>query len=592
MMYLKVSVPALLLVLQLSNCKKNAAAPDVPKTDSTTPISNPVKPAVGGIRIAWDYTSLKKVSPSNAGINYAGYSRLIQLHDGSLICIYEADGHIVVVKSSDMGNTWSGQVNVASPDNGINMAVPDIIELADHSLLACYNPRPVNIDPSRHFAIKTKKSYDGGLTWKDERTLYEAGYQFENGCWEPSAIQLPSGEIQLFFANEGIYTNSDEQNISMLRSSDGGLTWSATPQIVSFRAGKRDGMPSPLLLQNGNDIVFSIEDNGFTTFKPYTIRSTVKNDWSVTVDANSPDRNYALAEKINDNIMAGAPYLRQLKTGETILSYQGAEDRASNTTDFLEMKVAIGDDKALNFNKKTVPFNIAANRSGLWNSLSVLSDNTVVALTSTNNYAVNNATEVWMIKGHAIPQLSAEKQTITIDGTTDEQAWKTTLPVFIGHTRATQATATLTYDDDFLYVLTKVFDSKVVTDQATVENNDGISIYVDATNKSTEKPDKGIFKINLSAGNKIAVYEGNNTSWKAAANTSDIKHAVKTIANGYVVEVAIPWKILGSKPATNSRVGFNMSLTENTGKTTADYTESISANEPDQPFSWCTLTLK
>lgn len=31
-----------------------------------------------------------------------------------------------------------------------------------------------------------------------EQVLYEEGYQFENGCWEPSAIQLPDGQIQLF----------------------------------------------------------------------------------------------------------------------------------------------------------------------------------------------------------------------------------------------------------------------------------------------------------------------------------------------------------------------------------------------------------
>ncbi len=589
--YFKVAVPVFMIVILLLNCKKNAASPDKSGTSIIDPVTNAVKPPVGGIRIAWDYTTLKKVSPSNTGIRYAGYSRLIQLHDGSLICIFEADGHIAVVKSNDLGNTWSGQINVADPDNSINMSVPDILELADHSLLACYNPRPVIIDPSRHFAIKTKKSYDGGLTWKDERTLYQADYRFENGCWEPSAIQLPTGEIRLYFANEGIYTNTDEQNISMVRSADNGLTWSATPQIVSFRPGKRDGMPCPLLLKNGNNIVFSIEDNGFTNFKPYTIRSTVKNNWQTTVDANSTDRNYALADKIDDKIYAGAPYLRQLITGETILSYQGTEDRTNNM-DFAEMKVVIGDNSALNFNRKTVPFSISPNKSGLWNSASVLNDNTVVALTSTSNYASDNAGEIWMIKGHVIPQLSAEKQTITVDGLTDEPAWKTIFPIFIGHTSLTQATANVTYDDNALYMMAKIADSKVVTGQTTIENNDGIAVYVDAANKSTEKPDQGIFKVCLSADNRLAIYQGNNTVWTAVNDLTSVMHAAKITGGGYIVEIAIPWKLLGTKPSLNSRIGFNMSLTENTGKTTADYTESISANQADQPFSWCTLMLK
>ena len=44
--------------------------------------------------------------------------------------------------------------------------------------------------------------------------------RFKDGCWEPAMLQLPVGEIQLFFSDEGIYTKTDEQNISMLRSFD------------------------------------------------------------------------------------------------------------------------------------------------------------------------------------------------------------------------------------------------------------------------------------------------------------------------------------------------------------------------------------
>lgn len=122
-------------------------------------------------------------------------------------------------------------------------------------------------------------------------------------------------------------------------------------EIVSFRSGSRDGMPSPILLQNGIDLVFSIEDNGYSNFKPYIIRSTVANNWTSTVEATSPDKNYALIEPIADNIYAGAPFLRQLKTGQTILSYQGTEGQ-TNSIDFAEMRVVIGDNQARNFTKK------------------------------------------------------------------------------------------------------------------------------------------------------------------------------------------------------------------------------------------------
>src|SRR5690606_21144755 len=139
--------------------------------------------------------------------------------------------------------------------DGIKMAAPDLIQLQDGAILCCYNPRPWKISGTRNFGIRTRKSYDGGKTWIHGRLVYEAGHKFGDGCWEPSAIQLPNGEIQLYFSNEGIYRKSDEQNISMLTSHDGGLTWSEEPKIVSFRPRSRDGMPAPLLLQDGSEIV-------------------------------------------------------------------------------------------------------------------------------------------------------------------------------------------------------------------------------------------------------------------------------------------------------------------------------------------------
>ncbi len=364
-------------------------------TETPTPPKPLPKPPTA--QIVWDQSTLRKVS-SGTGVRYSGYARLVQLRDQSLLAFYEADGSIVTVRSNDLGQSWSAPTVVAARQEGINMAVPDMLVLADGSILVCYNPRPYQIDPSRHFAIRTKRSTDGGKTWRDERLLYEAGHTFENGCWEPAAVQLPSGEIQLFFANEGIYINSNEQNISLLRSGDGGLTWSKEPQIVSFRAGSRDGMPVPLLLQNGRDLVFSIEDNGLHNFKPYLIHSTVARDWSAPVPGSSPYRWYALSEPIDDDIYAGAPYLRQLPTGQTLLSYQGTEGRI-NKIGNAEMKVVIGDAEARNFGRKSVPFAIPADKSGLWNSLSILADGTIVALTSTNAHSDDGAVEVWIVKG-------------------------------------------------------------------------------------------------------------------------------------------------------------------------------------------------
>lgn len=397
--YLPIKICALLLLifLGLSSCSKKHVS-------SGTAIPPVQKDTITGLSIVWDNTTLQKVAPlQNRNIGYCGYPRMIQLYNKLLFCVYEiSGGNIECIKSFDEGKTWTIPQTIAASLNGINCTVPEIIELKDHSLLASYNLRPAVFDSSKHFGISTKKSYDEGLTWQDERLLYTAGSKFGDGCWEPSQIQLPSGEIQLFFSNEGIYTNSDEQNISLLRSFDNGLTWTIKPEIVSFRAGKRDGMPVPILLKNKNEILFSIEDNGMGQFAPSIIRNNLTDNWRTIADDKSPFRNFALAKPLATTIYAGAPFLKQLQTGETIMSFQSTEGR-NNQWDLACMNVVVGDANGKNFTNKTIPFDVPVNKRGLWNSLCVLENNTVVALTSTNAYSTNNNTEVWMIKGHVAP---------------------------------------------------------------------------------------------------------------------------------------------------------------------------------------------
>lgn len=347
-----------------------------------------------GQPIVWDRGSMRKVSAPAS--HYTSYPRMIELQDQSWLCIYESDGNIVCAESVDKGNSWKRISIVAERKPSVNMCVPSMIQLKDGSLLAMYNPRPTKNNTEHHFEIRTKKSNDLGLTWHDERLVYQAGNEFKNGCWEPAAIQLPDGAIQLFFANEGLYLSSDEQNISRFTSFDNGLTWSKVPTIVSFRAGFRDGMPVPLLIDD-HRLAIAIEDNGMQQFKPYIIYGNAKNDRAYPVLAKDSNRAYALKHKLADTIYAGAPYLCRTQNGLTLLSYQGTEGR-KNKMKYADMKVVVGDRFAANFEHCTTPFLIPPDKSALWNSLAVTSDGTVVALTATNAFG-KGQTEIWLIKG-------------------------------------------------------------------------------------------------------------------------------------------------------------------------------------------------
>lgn len=116
-------------------------------------------------------------------------------------------------------------------------------------------------------------------------------------------------------------------------------------------------MPAPLYLRDKDQIIFSIEDNGSNNqFKPYIIRSSVSENWSQTVSGSSDYRDYALKEKLEEAEYAGAPYLAQLQTGETLLSYQGTDERNGNALNNADMKVAIGNNDARSFNRISTPF--------------------------------------------------------------------------------------------------------------------------------------------------------------------------------------------------------------------------------------------
>lgn len=350
--------------------------------------------------IYWDTATLQRISPQGTA---AFYPRMIQLNNGSLLTVYASAGNIMGAKSSDGGRNWSVPGLIASKEEGVNMDTPDLLQLQNGYLLLCYATRPQGAlrgmsDTTKRFEIRLLQSGDGGQTWQGNKVLYKAGHSFKDGCWEPSMVQLPGGEVQLFFANEGIYTQSNEQNISLLRSADQGVTWSAQPQIISFRKGSRDGMPVPVWLKAEKQIVVAIEDPGHQNFKPYTIRSASKGRWQKTVGGDDRERNYALTNAITDSIYAGAPYLRQLSTGETVLSYQSTEGRTRNKDNNAVMRVAMGDRKAKGFTHVSTPFAVPEGYHALWSSLCVLKGDTVVAVTSTNAFSKGRP-EIWMIKG-------------------------------------------------------------------------------------------------------------------------------------------------------------------------------------------------
>lgn len=343
-------------------------------------------------RIDWHPASLTLIQADGK------YARMIRLDDGRIVCACDVQGRIQLRHSSDGGASWQAPILVAEWEGG-RLTNAELLQLHGGALLCLYNERPSgNAAPGTPFSISIARSEDRGATWQPPRRIYSAGDQFGDGCWEPAAIQLSSGEVQLFFANEGPYRASDEQEITLVRSADDGRTWSR-PEQVSFRPHARDGMPVPLVLHGGRGVAVAIEDNGLSgAFKPAIVFSTAADNWrSGSRGPAATDRWGALTEPLPPHVYAGAPYLRQMPSGETLLSYQQSETGELNAA---YMLVSIGNAEAKNFGPGVRPFP-PTERAQLWNSLFVKDDETVIAVTET---AVDGVYGIWSVQGRFIRQ--------------------------------------------------------------------------------------------------------------------------------------------------------------------------------------------
>jgi hypothetical protein len=375
--------------LLLCSCKKE---------DGVTSMANIPRP------IEWDESSKMRVSPPNI---YGGYARVKQLQDNSLFMVYSDSRGIVGQRSFDLGATWTDNFLIIpnNPQNFVTNAEVNQLANGDIMVWANYRVPTDNTDTTRKLQIGFVKSSDHGATWSAEKIVFRAGHRWEEGCWEPVAIQLPSGEVQVYFANEFPYKGADQsQEISILSSFDNGETWTTEPKQICYRRNFRDGMPVPSILKSKQEIVMAIEDNGYDLFfKPSIIRTSLSNPWSEPVLANSLQREFAFLKIFPQKIGpgSGAPYIAQHPDGPTILMCQSRYKRNNTgTLDNSVPLVAVGDEQARNFDFFSQPFSDIPNRKhGFWNSVTVLDNGDIIVLTTTDGYSENGAEEVWMIRG-------------------------------------------------------------------------------------------------------------------------------------------------------------------------------------------------
>lgn len=485
-------------------------------------------------RVLWDISSQQTLLPG-------GYPRLIPLNDGRLIAAAESDG-IRVLYSSDNGDHWGSPELIAGNPSGVSNCVPDLIQLSDGTIIVGYNPRPHSpYSEERRFGIRCVRSTDNGKTWSEPIYIYDASHIYEDGCWEPSFLEMPDGELHCYFANEHPYTTSGEQEISMCRSFDKGLTWGA-PERVTFRSGHRDGMPSAIITEAG-EIVVIVEDNGhagYSDFRATTMRCTLEENWhDCWVSGSSSRRHMIFAKDADKADLSAAPYLRRLRNGYTLASWQGHNPK----TNQIDMYTAVGNKDALSFSQVCLPFyRTPSNGSSMWNSVNIGFEDRVFCLGS---HGGDGPSGVQLLTGRVVEYVKADFGTPEINGSLSGEPWtyKRAEQLTFGQQTRTRSTHDFLYDNDNLYYFTYVADTEILTDRI---DKDGVYLTLDMTNTSDTYPQEGMHRFFFNVDGSGSYQYGQSNRWISGDTIpAGVRSAVKKGRNYYMVEVAIPWSVLG-----------------------------------------------
>lgn len=505
-------------------------------------------------RIYWDMTTRVDAMPWGGN-----YGRMVQLLDGRLMIVGSYGGGLAYTISENYGATWTAPTMIIHNPAGFVYGSPDFTQLADGTLLVGLNPRPDKpYTPDRKFGIRVLRSTDLGKSWSKPIFVHDASHMWDDGCWEPSFLQLPSGEVQCFYSVE--LPNCGDQEIMISRSFDNGLTWS-TAERVCYRKGFRDGMATAIIT-DAQEIVGIIEDfghqEGIWSPRATTFRCKLADNWRNWVDAGSSNRQMIFERAEDKRFNSAAPYIRKLPNGETIASWMGNSDgRQTTEIDKYPMFVAVGDKDARNFKAVNNPFFRKENEFANWASLGVADDGYVYAMANVGEYG--GGCVLGLVKGFPRKGFDAAFGTPKIDGkpTSDPWAFKNGRQLTMGTNTGNRVDADFLYDNDNFYLYAYVQDQTLITDAI---DRDALFFYLDVTGCCDTYPQAGMFKFTFGTDGQATLRKGANNKWQPETEATGITYKLIAGSKYYMIEAAIPWSVLGEPKAPEVSRPMRMNL--------------------------------
>ncbi len=493
-----------------------------------------------------DRRSFRYLDPDFLTINGANYPRLKRCADGRYLLIYQQKPQSAVVfwtMSDDMCN-WEPPQKLFSPYKITNgggekdwryFSSTDALVLQNGDILAFTSYRAVNgyrfYDGDN--GIVMKRSTDNGRTWSEEQTI------FVGSTWEPYALQLPSGEIHVYFTH--CIPIVGDSGTSLLRSADNGRTWTSQCKIIRQLGGEtRDGTDTPVytdqmpvarLLNGTNKVAVALESrfkiNGVDN-NLWISMAWSDDNWSKTLTGSETGP----AERHSNMFRGGGPYLMQFPSGETLLSYN-----IGNI-----FRTRIGNPQASNFADRPAYAPFGDLDRGCWGMLEPLGSHVAgMVFVAGLAYDGSDGNRLMIQRAILNHRIDAARLVPMIDGGSDDWS-ENTDALFMGSESLAQTVFRFAHNDDYLYLLVEKSDDEVrAGDRLELKLHSGVG---------SARPYVLTFTVDAAA---VGI-ETNKTDITVASRI------VRTEKDaGVVIEVAIPKSKLSF---ADGRIRFNAVMTD------------------------------